>query len=153
MANFFSMLFNVRLGVLLFANGTKGSSSPISAYSSGNTAAMVCNTAARFLVLHAEPSTTQDYENCTALRKNLISQLAKASDSATVKQDRTLYLWFMNITSARPMSEADAAQMVEKYHRKAREPHFTQWRKNGQWGCSTAVALSAHRGFKNKRLA
>ncbi|KAI4292562.1 hypothetical protein PAPHI01_1836 [Pancytospora philotis] len=147
MANFFSMLFNVRLDILLFTKGTKGSSSPISAYSSGDTTATVCNTAARYFVLHAEPSTTQDYENYTALRKILISQLAKASDSATANQHHILYLWFMNITSAWSMSEADAAQMVEKYHRKAREPHFTLWRKNEQWGCSTAVALSAHRRF------
>ncbi|KAI4292561.1 hypothetical protein PAPHI01_1835 [Pancytospora philotis] len=140
------MLSNIRLDILLITKGMRGNSSAITDRASGGVEARICKNAVWYFVRRAERNTPQNYEDYTVLRTMPISQLENASDSPAASQRRhSLYLWCMNIIRAWTMSEAEASFFGKDSNHRVNEPHFTLWWKNGQWCCTTAAAISAHR--------
>ncbi|KAI4293087.1 hypothetical protein PAPHI01_2361 [Pancytospora philotis] len=158
LARFFSMLFNIRLDILLIRDlmiATRFAANIL--FPPHECPVKLCSDAVRYFVQRPEGCIAKDEEEYRSMSDLLISRLFRSYNGAVARRihahptkyydDRSFCLRTMLELSGVSIRDVGpgAKRAIEEFAKSdVREPHFTLWRKNGRWCCTTAASLSTH---------
>ncbi|KAI4292563.1 hypothetical protein PAPHI01_1837 [Pancytospora philotis] len=164
LARFFSIVFNVRLDILLIQNLVITTQVVASPLPPRRCPARLYSDTVRYFVQRPEGCIAKDEKEYRLMCDLPVSRLFVNYWGAVSKRirgynlNRYGYLKLYDDRSycLRTMLELsgvgihdhdhhDAIRAIKEFKKSdVREPHFTLWRKNGRWCCTTAASLLAH---------